>query len=160
MRNYLSKQLAVVLSCIILLSLVSCNSNVIYSKYIKLPDNDWAKDNKLTYEVDIADNTISYDVYLAVRHADSYPYNNLFVFLNTTYPDAKSTTDTLECILANEKGEWKGEGAGDIWDNKIPLKKGVKFPQTGKYTFTFEQAMRNDPLPLIMDFGIVIEKSK
>ncbi len=29
---------------------------------------------------------------------------------------------------------------------------------SGKYLFSFKQGMREDPLPLIMDFGFEIEK--
>ena len=36
----------------------------------------------------------------------------------------------------------------------------MMFPESGQYTFTFEQGMRMNPLPLIMDFGMIIEKSK
>ncbi len=145
---------------LVLLILTSCNNNVVYSKYEKLPETGWNTDNKLSYEVEVNDVTSLHSVFLTVRHADSYPYNNLFVFLTTTYPNGKSVTDTCELILANEKGEWIGDGAGDIWDDKIPLKQNVKFPQAGKYKFTFEQGMRTNPLPLIMDFGMVIEKIK
>jgi gliding motility-associated lipoprotein GldH len=69
-------------------------------------------------------------------------------------------------LLADEKGNWLGKGAGDLWDNSILFKKNTKFPQKGKYTFTFEQAMRfgdqpaMDALPFIMDIGLTIEKSK
>lgn len=101
-----------------------------------------------------------HDISVMIRHADSYPYSNLFVFLTTKYPDGKVTQDTLECILASAKGEWMGNGAGDIYDITIPLKQSTKFPLAGKYSFTFEQAMRTDPLPLIMDFGFEIKKSK
>lgn len=139
---------------------ISCNKNVVLSEYTKLPEEGWKTESKLTYTVDITDNAPYYNVFLTVRHADSYPYSNLFVFLTTTNPNGKTTVDTLECLLANQKGEWQGDGAGDIWDNKIPLKQNLKFPKTGKYTFTFEQGMRVNPLPLIMDFGMVIEKVK
>lgn len=144
----------------LIMLLFSCNSNVVYSKYETLPESGWYAKNKLSYEVDITDASAYHNVFLTVRHADSYPYSNLFVFLTTTYPDGKTSVDTLECILANQKGEWQGDGAGEIWDNKIPLKQNLKFPQTGKYKFTFEQGMRTNPLPLIMDFGLIIEKSK
>lgn len=137
---------------------ISCNDSIVLSEYTKLPEEGWKTESKLTYTVDIKDNAPYYNVFLTVRHADSYPYSNLFVFLTTTNPNGKTTVDTLECILANQKGEWQGDGAGDIWDNKIPLKQNLKFPQTGKYIFTFEQGMRTNPLPLIMDFGMVIEK--
>jgi len=100
------------------------------------------------------------NISLMVRHADTYPYNNLFLFVNSTYPDGKVTTDTMEVILANNKGEWQGSGVGDIYDLKVPIKKNVRFVLPGKYRFSFEQGMRVDPLPMIMDIGFEIEKSK
>ncbi len=95
-----------------------------------------------------------------VRHADSYPFSNLILFVNTKYPDGKILTDTMEVILATQKGEWQGSGAGDIFDLKVPIKKNTRFALPGKYVFSFEQGMRVDPLPLIMDFGFEIEKNK
>jgi gliding motility-associated lipoprotein GldH len=150
----------IVLLVVISLFFVSCNKNVVYSEIKKLPEEGWKTENTLTYDVDITDTKPYHNFFLNVRHADSYPYSNLFVFLTTTYPDGKTLTDTLECVLANKKGEWQGDGAGDIWDNKIPLKQNLIFPQVGKYKFTFEQGMRTNPLPLIMDFGITIELAK
>lgn len=142
------------------LLLASCNKNVVFSEYQTIPEEGWDIKNKLTYTVNITDNTVYHDVYLTVRHADSYPFSNLYVFLTTKYPSGKTVVDTLECILADKKGRWTGDGAGDIWDNQIPLKKNMMFPESGQYTFTFEQGMRMNPLPLIMDFGMIIEKSK
>jgi gliding motility-associated lipoprotein GldH len=157
----LKNKFAILTVCSLLcLLFVSCNRNVVYSKYEKLPEEGWATENKLSYEVDIEDIAPPHNVFLTVRHADAYPYSNLFVFLTTTYPNGKTTVDTLECVLANKKGEWQGDGAGDLWDNKIPLKQNVKFPMPGKYKFTFEQGMRTNPLPLILDFGMVIEKAE
>jgi gliding motility-associated lipoprotein GldH len=152
--------LNITVAALMLFALCACNKSVVYSKYETLPEAGWSSANKLHFDVEITDNQSLNNVFLTVRHADAYPYNNLFVFLTTQYPDGKKITDTLECVLANEKGEWKGDGAGDLWDNKIPLKQNVRFPLTGKYTFTFEQGMRVDPLPLILDFGMVIEKVK
>lgn len=100
-----------------------------------------------------------HNILLKVRHADSYPYSNLFLFVTTKYPDGKVLTDTMEIVLATQKGEWQGSGAGDIFDLEVPVKKNVRFVLPGKYEFSFEQGMRIDPLPLIMDFGFEIEKS-
>lgn len=138
----------------------SCGQNVVFTKYEKIPETGWSSQNKVSFDVEITDNQNLNNVFLTIRHDDAYQFKNIFLFLTTQYPDGKLTTDTLECILTNEKGEWIGDGAGDIWDTKIPLKQNVRFPQTGKYKFTFQQGMRQDPLPLIMDFGMVIEKSK
>lgn len=161
MRVQIKHKFLVIISAICLsIAFTACNQNILTSQITKLPEEGWKTENKLTYTVDVKDNSPYYNVFLNVRHADSYPFSNLFVFLTTTNPNGKTTTDTLECILANKKGEWQGDGAGDIWDNKIPLKQNLIFPLAGKYTFTFEQGMRINPLPLIMDFGITIEKAK
>lgn len=133
---------------------------MVYSKYETLPEEGWATEHKLSYQLDMKDTNTLHHVFLTIRHADAYPYRNLFVFLTTSYPDGKKTTDTLECLLANDKGQWLGDGAGDIWDVKKLLKKNVRFPQSGHYTFTFEQGMRINPLPLIMDFGMIVEKAE
>jgi len=137
---------------------LSCNKNVVFSEYKKIPEEGWKIEDKLSYDVTIDDNTSYHNVFLTVRHADSYPYSNLYLFLTTTYPSGQTSVDTLECVLANQKGEWIGDGAGDIWDAKIPLKQNLRFAKAGKYNFSFEHGMRTNPLPLIMDFGMVIEK--
>jgi gliding motility-associated lipoprotein GldH len=140
------------------LMFTGCNKNVVYTKYITFENNEWYAKNKAVFEVDMSDNQSLHNISLMIRHADSYPYSNVFLFVTSKYPDGKVMKDTMEIILANSKGEWQGSGAGDIFDFKIPIKKNVKFPLTGKYTFEFEQGMRTDPLPLIMDFGFEIEK--
>jgi len=66
----------------------------------------------------------------------------------------------MEIVLASTKGEWFGSGAGDIFDLKVPIKKNTRFVLPGKYQFSFEQGMRVDPLPLIMDLGFEVEKSE
>lgn len=140
--------------------LSACTKNVVYSHYHTFKNNDWYVKEKAVFDVNITDITSLNDISLMVRHADSYPYSNLFLFVTTKYPNGKLLTDTMEVVLANQKGEWQGSGAGDIFDFKIPIKKNIRFPSAGSYQFTFEQAMRIDPLPLIIDFGFEIKKAK
>jgi gliding motility-associated lipoprotein GldH len=148
------------LFCMTIFILSSCNSDVVFSKYQKFDENEWYAKDKAVFDIDITDTLTLNNISLMVRHADAYPYSNLFLFVTTVYPDGKTLTDTMEVILADEKGKWQGSGAGDIFDFKIPIKKNVRFPLSGKYQFSFVQGMRVDPLPLIMDFGLEIEKSK
>jgi gliding motility-associated lipoprotein GldH len=138
----------------------ACNSNVVFSKYHTFKDDEWKASEKAEFDLEIKDTKTLNNVSLMIRHADAYPFNNIFLFVTTTYPDGKITKDTMEVILANQKGEWLGNGAGDIFDFKVPIKKNVMFPLAGKYHFAFEQGMRVDPLPLVMDFGFEIEKSR
>lgn len=139
--------------------LSSCNKNVLFTEYRKFEKEEWYAKDKAVFEVDIKDINSLNNISLMIRHADAYPYSNIFLFLETTYPDGKTVTDTMEVIMANSKGEWMGSGAGDLFDLKAPIKRNVKFPMVGKYKFSFQQAMRTDPLPLIMDFGFEVERS-
>lgn len=146
--------------CILLCGLFvsSCNRNVVFSEYHKFSDLEWPSSEKATFNVEITDTLSLNNISLMIRHADSYPYSNIFLFVTSRYPDGKLTTDTMEVMLANSKGEWQGSGAGDIFDLKVPVKMNVRFPRSGTYTFEFAHGMRVDPLPLVMDFGFEVEK--
>ncbi len=141
-------------------SFTSCNKNVVFSEYKTLKDGQWYAKEKAVFDLEITDTQTLNNIYLMIRHSEAYPYNNVFLFVTTKYPDGKTLTDTMEVVMANEKGEWLGSGMGDIYDFKVPIKKNVRFPLGGKYQFSFEQGMRVDPLPMILDFGFEIEKSK
>lgn len=142
------------------LFLQSCNKNVVFSEYKTFSDGQWLAKDKATFDLEVIDTQTLNNIYLMIRHSEAYAYNNIFLFVTTKYPDGKVLTDTMEVILANQKGEWLGSGMGDIYDFKVPIKKNIRFPLGGKYQFVFEQGMREDPLPMIMDLGFEIEKSK
>jgi len=68
--------------------------------------------------------------------------------------------DTLNCLLANDKGEWLGEGMGDIWDLSVPYKQSIGFPEKGQYTVEIKHGMRMQKVPMIMEIGLRVEKAE
>lgn len=146
--------LAVLLFCI-----ASCDPKRVYEKNEKISNNNWDQNSPLVFLVNITDTVNPFNVYVNVRNAGFYGFSNLFLFVNTRFPQGQLERDTLECTLASPDGRWLGEGLGDIWDNRILFKKNVRFPQTGEFRFELIQAMRINPLPGIMDAGIRIEKT-
>lgn len=138
----------------------ACDDNRVFEENKELPDNTWSSSNVLKFDVSIVNKEIPTNFYINVRNADGYPYNNLFLFIKTTFPSGKMSNDTLECVLADENGKWLGSGMGDIYDNQIPFKKNVLFPEMGKYTFEIQHGMRAENVPLIMDIGLRIEKAE
>ena len=139
--------------------LISCDSSRVFEQNKEISQSVWDQKNKVTFQVEIKDTIFPHNVYINVRNAGMYPFSNIFLFITTTLPDGKTARDTAECILADKEGKWLGSGLGDIWDNQILFKKDVHFPQAGVYQFEFEQAMRTNLLPGIMDVGIRIEKA-
>lgn len=159
-RAQIKSRLVIVPVLLFVLFFSSCDKNRIFDDYKGIPDNNWSSSNVIKFEVDITDIEVPTNFYINVRNADGYPFNNLFLFIKTTFPDGKMSNDTLECILADENGKWQGSGMGDIYDNQIPFKKNVRFPAAGKYTFEIQHGMRTDIIPLIMDIGLRIEKAE
>lgn len=143
---------------VVIASFTSCDSNRVYEKYIEVPDNVWKNTNKIKFEFEIEDTASLHNVFISVRHASFYQYNNLWLFVKSSAPNGKNDMDTVECILSDKTGRWLGEGMGDIWDFQMPWKMNVRFPVKGKYSVEYEQAMRINDLPGIMDMGIRVEK--
>lgn len=142
------------------LLLPACDKSRIYEENKEIPQNVWNKDYIVKFEAEITDTINPANFYINVRNADGFPYANLFLFIKTTFPNGKVSNDTLECILADEKGKWLGSGMGDIYDNQILFKRNVRFPLSGKYTFEYQHGMRVENIPLIMDVGLRIEKAE
>lgn len=143
---------------VLLFGFTACDSKRVYEQNIDIPKYIWDKDNPVYFDVEIKDTVSLHNVYINIRNASGYAYSNLYLFLDTKYPNNSMSRDTIECILADPSGKWLGDGSGDIWDNQILFKKNVRFKQIGTYKFRYEQAMRMPKLPMIMDVGLRIEK--
>ena len=136
---------------------VSCtNSN--FNKRVVIPEAEWRQENRVAFDVDIADTINGYVFGLELRHLENYRYSNLFVFLHTRLPNGNLTHDTIECTLATTEGRWIGKGSGSMRDLRVPLNENLRFPLAGTYHFEIEQAMREPMLKGISDIGLFIER--
>ncbi len=144
---------------IAVLALVGCHESL-FQESRPVPNKIWEVGNTISFEVEVTDTIMGYDFYIDLRNEASYQYANIYMFVNTTFPSGKSATDTVECFLADQSGRWLGTGLGDVLDNHILFKQNIRFPNEGTYTFAFQQGMRNEALPSILDLGISIEKHR
>lgn len=158
----ISQALGLLMSFSIVL-FISCDSNRVFEENREIEQGIWNVLDTITFQVEIVDSINPHDIYINVRNSGTYTFSNLFMFVTTSFPNGKMSKDTVECILADQKG-WLGSGLGDIWDNQILYRNRVRFPLLGRYTFTYEQAQRSggkaliEDLPGIMDVGIRIER--
>ena len=141
---------------LILLHLVSCDSRTVYDYNKSMQDDVWKSDQIIRFDVELEDTVNIHKFYLNLRHRTSYRFANIFLFINTTFPDGTEARDTVECILADPSGKWLGKGISNIRDNQVLLRRGLRFPQKGTYIFEFEQAMREPELEGVMDLGLRI----
>jgi gliding motility-associated lipoprotein GldH len=141
-----------------------------FEKNRDIRHSEWAADDKPVFELDLApeDTAFYYNMYVNVRHTDAYPYSNLWLLIGTQAPgDSTGTTRRVELPLADTYGKWMGSGVNgmvvtnndDIYEHRIPIQQNAILGKPGRYRFTFEQNMRQNPLPDILSVGLRIEKA-
>ena len=145
---------------ILILTLVSCNGNVVFTQSEPIPGETWNLMNAVVFKVPVTDTITSNNVDFTIRNGSSYPFRNIYLFVSATSPDGKTLTDTLQYNLADEKGNWFGKGFGDIHELKLPYKSNVFFPRKGIYEFKIQHGMRVENLRGVYDIGMKIVKIK
>lgn len=148
---------ALLVSTGLLILATSCNTNRHFRETCRIPDGKWKVSEKVSFKVSIPDTSKRYSLFIGIRNDVNYSFANIFMFLDTRFPDGRIARDTVECQLADYDGRWLGTGSGSIRYNRFLFQKGVRFKQKGEYTFTFEQAMRTSELQGIRDVGLEIE---
>lgn len=143
-----------------LFSLSACDGNMIFENNKQMKDAVWKSNDIVKYNVDIADKNTLYNFYLNIRINSDYKFANMCLFMKTLYPGGQVSVDTIECFLADVDGRWLGNRSGSIIDNRILLRKNLKFKDSGIHSFEFEQGMRDTALANVEDFGIRIEKAE
>jgi len=154
------KRINGIICAIITLSITACDSNRVFEENHDFKSETWYRDSTLEFNIQITDTLAIYNVYLNNRISSTYDFSNLYLFIDTDLPNNRHLRDTVECLLREPSGKPLGKGFGNVWSNKIPYRKHVRFPFSGNYKFTIEQAMRVDTLESILSAGIRIEKAK
>ncbi|MCF8303424.1 MAG: gliding motility lipoprotein GldH [Bacteroidales bacterium] len=137
-----------------------CTNDTVYEENIHINNNTWHKDSLAIFKPEINDSLVPYNIYLNLRNTTDYNFRNIFLFMNTQYPNGQVERDTIEILLARKDGEWLGQGYGKLRDSRVLLHRNVHFPQSGMYLFKIQQAMRRKKLKGIADIGLHIEKQQ
>jgi len=145
---------------VIVTMLHACNYNSLYDENIAVNENGWYKDDLAKFEVTVTDTLQLYDFYIHVRNTVDYRYSNLYIFMETRFPNNNMSRDTLEFILADFEGKWLGKGWGPVKENTALISADMRFPLAGIYEFKIQQAMRQDTLKGIKNIGIRITPSE
>jgi len=135
---------------------LSCSQTVFYDQY-QIIEGAWNKEKEFYFTYNIDDNSAHYNLHIHVRNNNRYQYQNLWLFCAEEQPVGPIQRDTVECLLADEYGEWYGTGIS-IFHLTIPIRTNYIFPHKGQYTFIIRQGMRDNRLRGIEEIGLTIEK--
>jgi len=138
----------------ILFSILGCDSDRIFEKYIDLK-GIWPQQSSQLFEFDIIDSEIPYHITGMVRNKNSYAFNNLYVKYELFYEDSLIKTGLTEVILFEPKtGKPLGTGMGSTFDRNFDFIKSYTFEASGHYRMKITQFMRLDTLQDIDQIGV------
>jgi len=120
---------------------------------------EWDKDDICQFEISISDTISPHQIFIETRNNNSYPYRNLWLFVDIQTPSGSVRRDTLCFDLANDFGKWYGQGLS-LYKLEVRYEESFIFRKSGTYTFSFQHGMRDDVLKGISEIGIKVKKRK
>lgn len=121
--------------------------------------HEWYSKNSFNAQFHISDTNKLYNIFITLRHTDSYAFNNIWLNVGMQSPGDTMKFIRFNLLLGDDAKGWEGNGMGDIWYVKKKINaRPYQFHKQGNYTFNITQIMREDPLVGIMNTGISIEQ--
>lgn len=158
LRNPSSPRLLIALALGIVLGLTACGSEVLFAGSKPLDAAvGWASDDVAKFDWQVSDTLQRLDFFIDLRHNQDYPFTNLYLFVDYTFPNGLARRDTISCELADNRGRWYGSGIGNLIEHRIGFRQNTGFPLKGDYTVKIAHGMRVDPLPGMLDVGFRLE---
>ena len=138
----------------------SCLPSPHYQKVETVPQNAWSYNFKPKFTFEITDTTAGYETYFIIRHTQAYPFSNLWLWLYIKTPgDSTVRRERVNVPLAQSNGKWLGNGMGELFQQQLRLNlDSVSFKKPGTYQITVEQNMRVNPLPEVLNVGMMVKK--
>ncbi len=131
----------------------------VYEKNMEIPGYSWNDRFTPSFDVAVPDSSSYYNLYIIIRHTDSYRYSNLWLLITSTYPGQSPKTSRVELPLADQDGRWLGVSMDDVVSQRVPILQQSSFSRPGLYHFSLVQDMRQNPLPHVMSIGLRLEKT-
>lgn len=137
----------------------SCGKLDFFEKNTPVKNSTWYRADSATGTFNIDDTLSAFNLYVVVRHKDSYRYNNIWLNVGMQIPGAGMQYQKVDLLLGTDE-KWLGIGMNDIWEVRKPLTdRPMRFARTGQYRYSIKHIMRDDPLPGVMSVGFRVEKS-
>ncbi len=142
----------------VLLCVVSCSHGETYYKFASIPSNEWNKNHEICFSLDSSsiNPSHSYAISLEITHSISYPYKNLFIYVDHSLQDSIRVRDTLECFVVDDFGKWYGSGNGATRQLSVLYKFNQKIDTALHNEICIRHAMQNLNLKGIEKIGLKV----
>ena len=143
-----------------ILLLFGCDSSRLYEQNSDFKNKIWSSGDIKTFDFNIPDASLGYNIYFNVRNTMDYPHYNLYLSYHLKDSLNQILKEDLKSVNLFDPKTGKPEGKsslGNIFDHRILVLENFKFESPGKKELELQQFMRYDSLPEIVSAGIRVE---
>ena len=137
-----------------------CTPGGAFDSDFKTIDTDgWTKSSPLVFQQpDSVRGVGVYDIAVAVRHDNYYPYRNLWLIVDYVADDKVVEHDTVSIELCDKYGNWGGSGLGKLFQRQQIVKRHVP---VGRYDrVVVWHNMRASTVTNVTDVGLTYFESE
>lgn len=151
---------AILVMMVVAFSLVigGCDANQVYNEHFETGEGfEWKKSDSKTFNVNIEDASVPYNVIITFRYATGYAKNTAPVLLVHATPDGETSENEYELKIRDTNGDYIGEPGYDIWDSDHLVMANISLP-AGINVFTLSHNNKAATLMPVLDVGLKVVK--
>jgi len=138
--------------------LTACQNKSYYQNAVVIKPSGWQLTQKISFH-DSLNSQIPDSVHfeINIRHTNLYPYQNIWLYIQTNCSDGLSRTDSIDWKLSEPSGRWVGTGWGSLYSLTYPLPDLVIRKTNNKnrwFTIEIQHGLRDRSLKGVTDIGV------
>ena len=131
----------------------------VYQKSLKMKNSTWDRFDMKLFEFAVDDTTKNYDIALVVNCTESFPYDNLPVYVILTTPSGEERMREVT-LRVRENNKLSIEPESKKAEARVVLWKGIAMSQKGKCKISIENMIPKIQTEGIDEIGIMVTESK
>lgn len=144
---------------IMLILFTACNENRIFEQHKGgFGSYRWKKSKSVNFKPAISNTDDKHIIYIALRHVYGFQFKSLKVKMEIISPSGKKLSKSYDLQVFKNNSEYFSECAVDYCDLEVPVEKNYQFSEIGNYQFIISHEMDVDPIPNVMEIGLIIDK--
>ena len=140
-----------------LLLLTSCQKKSYYQHAETIPESSWNLGHKIVFRDSLTmldPENLHLEVQL--RHTNLYPYQNLWLYIQTKCSDGTTRMDSIDWKLSEPNGKWLGTGWGSLYNisYRLPDLKIKKTTKNRWFSIEIQHGLRDETVKGIENLGV------
>ncbi len=143
---------------LLLLPTLSCNGDKTSYQYRQIEGGEWHRDSLLLFTTDslFQPEGPLLELSFEITSNNRYPYRDLWMLVEQNISDTLFRADTLQILLADEKGQFLGSSAGGLHQLTVPYIRVMVDEPIRPYQVRIRHLMADDPLQGIEKVGVKV----